>query len=105
MAREYRAQRRQKLCQPFWSRQHRYSGFPFRKWNGRAYRLSLRRELRAIRIEILAICQKYGVSSWEGMNESIIEDKIEEGKVLDDFQRVDHLTAKAKQIRVFLDRL
>jgi hypothetical protein len=39
------------------------------------------------------------------MNELIIEDKIEEGKVLDDFQRVDHLTAKAKQIRAFLDRL
>jgi hypothetical protein len=30
-------------------------------------------ELHAMRSEILAICQKYGVNSWEGMNELITE--------------------------------
>jgi hypothetical protein len=65
----------------------------------------LEKELRAIRMEILAICQKYGVSSWEEMNELIIEEAVEEGKILDDFQRVDHLTAKARRIQELLGRL
>jgi len=47
----------------------------------------LERELRWIRVEILSVCQKYGVSSWEGMNELISQDKVEEGKILEDFQR------------------
>jgi hypothetical protein len=64
----------------------------------------LEKELRSLRIEILAICQKYGVSSWEGMNELILEDKVEEGKILDDFQRVDHLTAKARRLQALLER-
>ena len=38
------------------------------------------------------------------MNELIVEDKIEEGKILDDFQRVDHLTAKAKRLQELLER-
>jgi hypothetical protein len=80
-------------------------GLPVQEMERQSLRAFFEKELRAIRIEILAICQKYGVSSWEGMNELIVEDQIEEGEVLDDFQRVDHLTAKAKQIRAFLDRL
>jgi len=64
----------------------------------------LEKELRSLRIEILSICQKYGVSSWEGMNELILEDKVEEGKILDDFQRVDHLTAKARRLQALLAR-
>jgi hypothetical protein len=69
-----------------------------------ALRALLEKELRSIRVEILSICQKYGVSSWEGMNELIVEDKIEEGKILDDFQRVDHLTAKTRRLQELLER-
>jgi hypothetical protein len=69
-----------------------------------ALRALLEKELRSIRVEILSICQKYGVSSWEGLNELIVEDKIEEGKILDDFQRVDHLTAKAKHLQELVER-
>ena len=29
----------------------------------------LEKELRSIRVELLSICQKYRVSSWEGMND------------------------------------
>jgi len=65
----------------------------------------LEKELRSLRAEILSICQKYGVRSWEEMNELIIEDKVEEGKILDDFQRVDHLTAKAKRISALLEQV
>jgi hypothetical protein len=69
-----------------------------------ALRALLEKELRSIWVEILSICQKYGVSSWEGMNELIVEDKIEEGKILDDFQRVDHLTAKTRRLQELLER-
>jgi hypothetical protein len=68
-------------------------------------RAFLEKELRAIRTEILATCQKYGVRSWEGMNQLIVEDKIEEGILLEDFQRVDHLTAQAKQLQALLERM
>jgi hypothetical protein len=44
------------------------------------------------------------VSSWEGMNELIVEDKIEEGEILDDLQQVDHLPAKARRLQERLER-
>ncbi len=69
-----------------------------------ALRALLEKELRAIRVEILSVCQKYGARSWEGMNELIVEGKIEERTVLDDFQRVDHLTAKARRVQELLER-
>ena len=65
----------------------------------------LEKELRLLRAEILSVCQKYGVRSWEEMNALIIENKVEEGKILDDFQRVDHLTAKAKRIAALLKQV
>ena len=65
----------------------------------------LEKELRSLRAEILSVCQKYGARSWEEMNVLILEDKVEEGKILDDFQRVDHLTAKAKRIAALLEQV
>src|ERR1700741_1422807 len=65
----------------------------------------LERELRWLRIEILSLCQKYGVSSWEEMNELIMREDVEEGKILEDFQRVDHLTAKSRKIELLLESL
>jgi hypothetical protein len=64
----------------------------------------LEKELRSLRVEILSLCQPYGVSSWEEMNRLIVEDKVEEGRILEDFQRVDHLTAKAKRIAALLEQ-
>lgn len=80
-------------------------GIPVKELKRRSLKAFLEKELRSIRVEILSICQKYGVSSWEGMNELILEDKVEEGKILDDFQRVDYLTAKAKRIQELLERV
>jgi hypothetical protein len=79
-------------------------GLSVKDIESQALRALLEKELRSIRVELLSICQKYGVSSWEGMNELIVEDKIEEGKILDDFQRVDRLTAKAKRLQELLER-
>jgi len=80
-------------------------GISIKELESRGLRALLEKELRAIRVEILVVCQKYGVSSWEEMNELIVDDRVEEGKILDDFQRVDHLTAKAKRLQTLLERL
>ncbi len=79
-------------------------GVSVKELKERSLKTFLEKELRSLRVEILSICQKYGVDSWEGMNELIIKDKIEEGKILDDFQRVDYLTAKAKRIQALLEQ-
>lgn len=68
--------------------------------SARAY---LEKQLRSVNAEILSICQKYGVSSWHGLNELIINEEVEEGKVLEDFQRVDHLTAQAERLKRLLE--
>ena len=65
----------------------------------------LEKALRAIRTEILATCQKYGVRSWEGMNQLIVEAKIEEGIILENFQRIDHLTAQSTRLQGLLERM
>jgi hypothetical protein len=79
-------------------------GVSVKELKERSIKTFLEKELRSLRVEILSICQKYGVDSWEGLNELIIEDKVEEGKILDDFQRVDYLTAKAKRIQALLEQ-
>jgi len=79
-------------------------GIPIDELKTQGLKALIEKELRSIRVEIISICQKYGVSSWEGMNELIIEDKVEEGTILDDFQRVDHLTAKARRLQQLLER-
>jgi len=63
----------------------------------------MEKELRSLRVAILSICQKYGAHSWEEMNTLIVEDEAEEGKILEDFQRVDHLTAKVTRIEALLE--
>jgi hypothetical protein len=67
--------------------------------SARAY---IEKELRQARAEILSLCQKYGVSSWQELNELIIDEEIEEAKVLEGFQRVDHLTAQAERLKQLL---
>jgi len=39
------------------------------------------------------------------MNQLIVEDKVEEGTILEDFQHVDHLTAQAKRLQELLERV
>jgi hypothetical protein len=41
--------------------------------------------------------------SWDGMNEFIHTDQVEEGIILEDFQRVDYLTARAKRLQALLE--
>lgn len=80
-------------------------GVSVRELKKRSLIALLEKELRSLRAEIFSACQKHGVHSWEEMNDLIIEDKVEEGKILDDFQRVDYLTAKAKRITALLEQV
>jgi len=66
----------------------------------RAY---LQQQWRSVNAEILSLCQKYEVSSWYGLNELIVNEEVEESQVLEDFQRVDHLTAKAERLKKLLE--
>ena len=65
----------------------------------------LEKEIQLRKTEIISIAQKYGVSSWKEMNDLIIEGKIGEGKILDDFQRVDHLTAEVARLERLLKEI
>lgn len=80
-------------------------GVSVKELKKRSLEALLEKELRSLRIEILSICQKYGVHSWEEMNTLIVEDEVEEGKILEDFQRVDHLTAKARRIEALREHV
>ena len=78
---------------------------PVEEIKNKSLKAFLESEYRITRAEIISICQKYGVSSWEEMDELIVKDKIEEGKILEDFQKVDHLTAKATKFKKILGQL
>ena len=80
-------------------------GLPIEELERQSLRAFFEKELRAMCLESLAICQKYGVHSWKGMDELIVEDKVEEGGILDDFQRVDYLTARVKQVQALLEQM
>lgn len=80
-------------------------GVSVKELKKRSLEALLEKELRSLRVEILSLCQKYGVHSWEEMNTLIIEDEVEEGKILEDFQWVDHLTAKTRQISALLEHV
>lgn len=58
----------------------------------------LREQTRFYHVERLRLCQKYGVSSLQEMDQLLIEGKVEEEDILADFQRVDFLTAKLRQL-------
>lgn len=62
-------------------------------------------QIRFYNTERLSICRKYGVSSLEELDRLIIEGKVEEGKVLEDLQRVDFLTHRIKTLQDLLERL
>jgi hypothetical protein len=65
----------------------------------------LRKRLRLYHAERFTICQKYGVNSLEDMDRLIREGQVEEGQILEDFQRVDYLTWLINKIEARLEQL
>ena len=71
----------------------------------RVHIVFLNDQIRFYNAQRLSICQKYGVSSLEELDRLIIEGKVEEGQVLEDFQRVDFLTHKVKTLQELMEHL
>ena len=65
----------------------------------------LRERLRFYDAERLSLCQKHGVSSLSEMDQLIIQGQVEEGAVLEDFQRVDFVTHQIRMISRLLEEL
>ena len=58
----------------------------------------LREQTRFYNVERLRLCQKYGVTSLQEMDGLVAQGKVDEEVILQDFQRVDFLTAKLRQL-------
>ena len=58
----------------------------------------LKEQARFYNIERLRLCQKYGVASLQEMDALVVQGKVDEETILTDFQRVDFLTAKLRQL-------
>ncbi|MBI3195033.1 MAG: hypothetical protein HYZ34_11305 [Ignavibacteriae bacterium] len=58
----------------------------------------LQEKLRSINIERIATCRKYNVTSIEELDNLIREGKVNEFLVDEDFQHVDFLTWKVKEL-------
>lgn len=62
-------------------------------------------QLRLFRAEKLARCAKFGVTSLDEMDALIVDGKVEEEEILDDFQNVDYLTARIERLEQLLETL
>ena len=65
----------------------------------------LEQALREVNAEILAIGGKYGVRSVEEMDALYRQGLVEESTSWEDFQTLDHLTARREQLRRLLEAL
>lgn len=71
----------------------------------KSLRAFLLEQLRLVEAERKARCAKFGVSDLWDMERLMVEGKVEEEAILEDFQTVDYLTARAKRIRAMLEEL
>jgi hypothetical protein len=58
----------------------------------------LRDRTRFYNAERLRLCRKYGVSSLQEMDRLIYQGEVDEEVILQDFQRVDFLTAELRKL-------
>ncbi len=65
----------------------------------------LQDKLRSINIERIATCRKYNVASIEELDSLIREGKVNELLVDEDFQHVDFLTWKARELETLLQEI
>jgi hypothetical protein len=62
-------------------------------------------QLQLLGAERHAILAKFGVNSLEEFNQLIVDRPDEESNLLEDFQRVDYLTYRIKQITKMIEEL
>ena len=68
-------------------------------------RLFLERKIKKIRIDILEIAGKYGVSTISEFENLYKQGKIEESQTLDDYKRLDRLEYEKEKIEKLLQEL
>ena len=71
----------------------------------KSLRAFLMEQLRTMEAERKARCAKFGVSDLWGMEGLIVEGKVEEEAILEDFQEVDYLTYRVERIKAMLKEL
>ena len=65
----------------------------------------LNERLRFVNSERIALCKKFGVSSLKELDDLIVKGHVKEEDILEDFQRVDYLTAEAKKLERMLKEI
>ncbi len=71
---------------------------PSKELQRQALQAFLKEQARFYNVERLRLCQKYGVSSLQEMDQLVAQGKVDEETILADFQRVDFLTAKLRTV-------
>ena len=71
----------------------------------KSLRAFLLEQLRLAEADRKARCARFGVSDLWEMEQLMVEGKVEEDAILEDFQTVDYLTARVKRIKVMLEEL
>ena len=71
----------------------------------KSLRAFLMEQLRLIEAEREARCARFGVSDLWAMEQLMVEGKVEEEAILEDFQTVDYLTARGKRIKAMIEEL
>ena len=65
----------------------------------KSLRAFLLQQLQILEAERKARCAKFGVAGLEEMDQLLFEGKVSEEDILEDFQRVDYLMARAKRVK------
>lgn len=71
----------------------------------KSLRAFLLEQLRLLEAERKARCAKFGVKDLWEMEQLFVEGKVEEEDMLEDYQTVDYLTARAKRVKAMLEEL
>jgi hypothetical protein len=68
-------------------------------------RAVLRNQVAMLEAERRARCARFGVTSLEEMDALVREGRVSEEEILEDFQQVDYLTTRIKELQVTLQGL
>ena len=71
----------------------------------KSLRAFLLEQLRLFEAERKARCAKFGVKDLWEMEQLFVEGKVEEEEMLEDYQTVDYLTARAEKVKAMLKGL
>ncbi len=71
----------------------------------KSLRAFLLEQLRLLEAERKARCAKFGATDLWDMERLMVEGKVEEEAILEDFQKVDYLTTRVQRVKAMLEDL